>query len=175
MKIDWLKFAPALSLCVAVWAAALPYAQAQLLDNPDWKESEAPPPPKFDLNKLLTFEVSPNSALVFGVDPASVTISQSDGLLRYVMVARGPGGASNVMYEALRCSTGEFKTYARLTPEGKWQANPNSQWQSVFANVPSKHALRFAKAGACDGAAPAMSVDELTRKLKRPDLAIPRD
>jgi hypothetical protein len=136
------------------------------LDDTDWNESEAPPPPAFDIGKLVTFEVSPNSSLVYGVDPASISISTSDGLVRYVMVASSASGARNVMYEAIRCATGEFKTYARYSPEGRWSMVANPEWRSLFDNMPSKHALRFAKAGACDNAAPAASVNALVSRLK---------
>ncbi|MEP6588932.1 MAG: CNP1-like family protein [Polaromonas sp.] len=150
-----------LSLSSMVWAQFLP-------EDPEWKESDVPPPPAFDIGKLVTFEVSPNSSLVFGIDPASISLSKSDGLVRYVMVATSASGARNVMYEAIRCSTGEFKTYARYSPEGRWDMASNPVWRSMFGNMPSKHALYFAKAGACDNASSASSVNELVRRLKKP-------
>ncbi len=152
-----------LLLCVtsSVWA--------QLgQDEVDWQESDAPPPPAFDVGRLVTFEVSPNSSLVYGVDPASISISKSDGVVRYVVVASSASGARNVMYEAIRCATGEFKTYARYSPDGRWTMIDNPQWRSLFDNMPSKHALRFAKAGACDNAAPPTSVDAVVSRLKNP-------
>ncbi|MEO5659638.1 MAG: CNP1-like family protein [Polaromonas sp.] len=154
-------FAGGLLLCLssAAWAQFG-------LENPDCKESEVPPPPAFDVSKLLTFEVSPSSSLVYGVDPSSVSISKSDSLVRYVMAATSASGARNVMYEAIRCSTGEFKTYARYSPEGRWDMVSNPEWRSLFDNLPSRHALRFAKAGACDGAAPVTSVNQLVSRLK---------
>lgn len=155
------------TICLALSLAAAGLGHAQgILDNPDWKESEVPPPPSFDLTKLLTFEASPGSSLVYGVDPATVSISKSDSLVRYVIVATGPSGAKNILYEVLRCATGEAKTYARYIPEGRWQAVKNAEWRSVYGANPSQHALRFAKAGACDSAAPVGSVKELVNKLK---------
>ena len=142
-------------------------AHAQLfVDALDWKESEVPPPPAFDVKKLVTFEVPRITTMVYGVDPASVTISKVDSLVRYVMVITSETGARNVMYEALRCSTGEFKTYARYSADGKWRAVANPEWRSVFGSMPSPHPLWFAKAGACDGAAPVSSPSVLVTKLK---------
>jgi len=106
--------------------------------------------------------------LVYGVDPSTIHISSSDSLVRYVVVATSASGARNVMYEAIRCSTGEFKTYSRYSPDGHWNTVAHPEWRSLFENMPSKHALRFAKAGACDNAAPAMSVDVLVNRLKNP-------
>ena len=142
-------------------------AQVYAFEDPvDWKEIETPPPPAFDVKKLITFDVSPNSQLVYGVDPAAISISQKDGVVRYVVVAANASGARNVMYEGIRCSTGEFKTYARYSSDGKWTNVSNPEWRSLFENMPSKHALRFARAGACDSAAPATSVDVVVKRLK---------
>ena len=163
-----MSFKPVSTSLAAVLLVLAGAAHAQVLvGGSDWKESEAPPPPAFDVNKLLTFDVSPGSTLVFGVDPASVSISRSDSLVRYVMVATSGSGAKNVMYEALRCTTGEFKTYARYNPDGRWVQIANAQWRSMFGN-PTNYALQFAKAGACDSAAPPNSVAELVNKLKNP-------
>lgn len=35
-----------------------------------------------------------------------------DGVVRYSMVIRSPGGADNVMFEGLRCNSGQIKNYA---------------------------------------------------------------
>lgn len=155
---------------MALSASGSAQAQVYAQDDPvDWKETEVPPPPAFDVKKLMVFEVSSNSQLVYGVDPAAIRISHKDGVVRYVMVASNASGASNVMYEGIRCSTGEFKTYARYSSDGKWTNVSNPEWRSMFDNMPSKHALRFARAGACDSAAPATSVDVLVSRLKNPN------
>jgi hypothetical protein len=154
-------------------AGALPTTTATaasadfLLDNPDWKESEVPPPPTFDVGKLLTFTVTANQFMVYGVDPASISISDSDSVVRYVVVATSQSGVRNVMYEALQCARGEVKTYARMAPGGGgWQVVKDPQWRPVSEKRPSMHALAFAKLAACDNAAPATSVREIVYKLK---------
>ena len=150
-------------------------AQAQLFVEPaDWKEADVPPPPAFDATKLLTFDMARSSNLVYGVDPASFSISKADGVVRYVMVASNASGARNVMYDGLRCSTGEVKTYARGKPDGSWAAVDKPEWKSLYDLQLSRHSLRFALAGACDGAAPVGSVRELVRKMTTPLLQTTR-
>lgn len=157
--------------CLALMLGMGDAAWAQLTpDDPDWKESEVPPPPAFDMGKLITFDGSVNSSLVYGVDPASIRISGSDSVIRYVLVATSNSGAKNVMYEAIRCATGEFKTYARYSSEGRWSPLSDTNWRSMFGNLPSKHALYFARAGACDNAATPSSVNALVIRLKNPNL-----
>lgn len=160
------KFA-GLWLAVSLCAAGTAWAQAGG-DEAPWQEAEVPAPPAFDVARLVTLDVSPNSTMVYGVDPATIQISLSDSVVRYVMVARSPSGVTNVMYEGLRCTTGEFKTYARYLPEGRWQMLENPQWRSLYDNMPSRHPLRFAKAGACDGSAPASSVRDVVSGMKNP-------
>ena len=154
-------------LLLALLAGNLANAQG-LIDRADWKESDVPPPPAYDMSKLLSFEVTPSSPLVYGVDPASFSISNSDSVVRYVVVATTPAGAKNVMYEGLRCATGEVRIYARAAPDGTWVPVANSEWKSVYNPALPRHSLRFAQAGACQQAAPVSSVRELVRKLKNP-------
>ena len=144
-------------------------ANAQVFSDPaDWKETDVPAPPAYDMSKLLNFEVTRSSPLVYGVDPASVSISKTDGVVRYVVVATSPTGAKNVLYEGLRCQTGEVRTYARAKPDGSWDLVTNPGWKSLYDSSVSRHSLRFAQAAACDLAAPVSSVRELERKLKSP-------
>lgn len=143
--------------------------QAQVFSDPvDWKETDVPPPPAYETAKLLTFDVARSSSLVFGVDPATLSISKSDGIVRYVVVASNLGGANNAMYEGLRCTTGEVKTYARAKPDGSWAMLEKPEWKSVYDPAVARHSLYFAQAGACQGATAVSNVRELVRMLKTP-------
>lgn len=139
------------------------------VDEPEWVESQVPPPPAFDVKKLVIMDMPYSASLVYGVDPSAISISKSDSVVRYVMVATSASGAKNAMYEGLRCATGEFKTYARYVGDGPWKPVADPPWRSVFGNMPSKHALQFARAGACDGAAPVSTVDGVIARLKNPN------
>ena len=162
-------FAAALAALLALGVTVDVRAQG-FFEDKNWTESEVPPPPPVDFNKLIAFNMAPGFALTYGVDPATVKISKSDGLVRYVMVATSSSGVRNVMYEAIRCSTAEFKTYARYSSDGQWRVVENPEWRSLLGNMQSKHALQFARAGACDAATPVSSVQELVNKLKYFDL-----
>lgn len=143
-------------------------ASAQLMDaDPDWKEVEAPPPPSFSKDRLIPIDMPPYVSLRFGVDPASLSITD-DGVVRYVMVATSSSGSINAMYEGIRCATGEVKTYARYNSAGQWAAVQEPQWRSLFDNMPSKHALALARQGACEGRTTARSVTAIVNALKYP-------
>jgi hypothetical protein len=145
---------------------------AQLLaTDPDWKESDAPPPPALNLKALVPFEVSTISNLTWTVDPTAITIV-GDGLVRYVVVARSPSGVLNALYETINCSNGELKTYARIVGKESevasktWVAVQDPQWKSIY-EAPSRHALELAKQGVCTGKTAAQSIGEIVTSLKK--------
>ncbi|HEY5581654.1 MAG TPA: CNP1-like family protein [Rhodoferax sp.] len=143
-------------------------AAAQLVDDPDWKESEAPPPPAFNSKQLIAIDMPRYVTLKFGVDPATLSITP-EGIVRYVMVATNASGSVNAMYEGIRCASGEVKTYARYSPSGHWSAVKNPPWQALNDNLPSLHAMALARQGACQGrSTPGNSVADIVKALKSP-------
>lgn len=165
-----IKRALAPSACAALlallMAALAPSTQAQLAAaDPDWKESEAPAPPKFNTSGLIGFDVNVNSSMRWAVDPASLAITP-EGIVRYVAVAQSPSGVMNAMYEGIRCATGEYKTYARFNRDSGWSAVGTPSWKSMAEIQPSRHALALAKQGLCTGSAPAASTGDIVRSLK---------
>ena len=141
-------------------------ASAQLVDNLDWKETEAPPPPAFTESRLVAVEMPPYMNLKFGVDPGTIVIT-GDGVVRYVVVASSrAGGAVNAFYEGVRCATDEVKTYARYSGGG-WQAVTDPEWQRI-ADRSSRYTSELAKQALCRGHAPRASVGEMMRQLKNP-------
>ena len=117
-----------LALACTLGVACL--AQAQLFGNDDWKETEAPPPPAFNRDKLISIEMPPYMSLKFGVDPDTIKITP-DGVVRYVVVAtHKDGGGFNAFYEGLRCATAEYKSYARFN-NGAWDITPSPDWKRL--------------------------------------------
>ncbi|WP_296446497.1 CNP1-like family protein [Rhodoferax sp. UBA5149] len=143
-------------------------ASAQIVTDPDWKETEAPPPPAFNRSRLIPIEMPPYVSLKFGVDPATMTITR-DGIVRYVVVAVNATGSVTAMYEGIRCATGDVKTYARYAANGQWSSVKDPQWQGLGDNLPSRHAMALARQGVCEGrSAAASSVAEIVNALKYP-------
>jgi hypothetical protein len=133
--------------------------------NPDWKETEAPPPPALRMQGLIPIEMPADMTLRFAVDPASVSVG-SDGVVRYVVVASSPTGAVNAMYEGLRCNTAEVKVYARHNPDSGWVPARNAEWQSLYNRPNSRHSLTVARTGACVGQGPSGNASDIVRALR---------
>ena len=142
--------------------------QAQLAqDDPDWKETEAPSPPTFASDKLLPLDMPPYVTLKVGIDPDTLQITP-DGIVRYVVVIKNASGSVSALYEGLRCSKAEVKTYARHSGSGSWLTVKEPAWRSVYDNLPSKHAVAFARQAACNGGASvAGSVADIVRAMKK--------
>jgi hypothetical protein len=144
-------------------ALAAGIAQAQLSPpDPDWREAEATPPP-LRMERLIPLEM-PQSTLRFGVDPASVSLG-TDGVVRYVVVARSNTGTVNAFFEGIRCSTAEFRVYARHTPDSGWVPVKDVLWRPLHDNSVSRHSLLIARTGACVGSGANRSADQVVRDL----------
>jgi hypothetical protein len=137
-----------------------------LFEDADWKETEVPPPPAFNQEKLVDIEMPRFMSLKFGVDPATIKVT-GDGVVRYVVVAANrEGGGFNAFYEGVRCATDEYKTYARFG-NGAWEQTRDPEWKRVNESS-SRHAQALAAQGLCRGHAPRASVGEMLRYLKAP-------
>jgi CNP1-like family len=153
-------------LAIALLLVFYSMAAAQLTaDDPDWKETEVPPPPSFDLKRLVQVDVSLQSQLKWGVDPSTIVINK-DGVVRYVVVAQSASGVVNAMYEGIRCSKAEFRRYARHNPDSGWVKVTDSDWTPLRQSGTSRHPQALAKLGLCDGAAPPISAQQATRSLR---------
>jgi hypothetical protein len=144
-------------------AAPVAFAQFALSTDPDWKETEVPPPPALGARKLIDIEV-PRSALRFGVDPQSVAVG-ADSVVRYVVVATSSSGAVNAMYEGIRCNTAEVKVYARHNPDTGWKAVGHAEWKPLHEAMGARYSLQIARTGACIGDAPNGSAQQIVRDL----------
>jgi hypothetical protein len=157
------------SLFAAVLTLTAGFALAQpARGTEDFREIEAPPPPSYQKDGLITIAMQSSGSLIFGVDPDTLSIG-SDGVVRYVMVAYNPAGSINGLYEGLRCETGEVKTYARSSELGHWTVVPQPKWRLVESSPSNRHTLALAKQGVCDGwTLAARNAPDLVRLLRNP-------
>ena len=99
-----------------------------------WKEETgaipAPPLSDDDLIKIAVARLGEDFKVMF--DPKSLTTGK-DRVLRYWLVVKGKLGAVNTMYEGMRCSTGQFKTYAYASrrKKGKISKMKRAKWIPV--------------------------------------------
>lgn len=154
-------------LCVQFSLLVPSVALAQLFSEPDknWVEEEVvfPPPPKAE--SLREFFVTASSPNTFLIDESSLEVG-ADGVVRFILVVRTKGGAENVSFEGIRCTTSERRIYAHGRPDGEWVAAKRATWERLRAssyNMP--HAV-LAVQHFCDGKIPPRSTAEALQGLR---------
>jgi hypothetical protein len=135
----------------------------------DWKEIEAKIPayPK-DAN-LLEFDGGPATPHHFFLDAQSLSIG-ADGVVRYSLVIKTGGGATNVTYEGIRCETREQKYYAVGQRDGSWTRARNPQWRLIEPREVNRQYNTLYNDILCNGGInrgiPAGSVPDIVRAMK---------
>lgn len=156
-------FLGAVLLALATGASA----QFQFQSDPDWREDEAPAPPALRTERLIELDFGRAGAMRFGIDPQSVTVG-NDGVVRYVVIARGPSGTVNASYEGIRCGPAEVKVYARHNPDSGWVPARQAEWRPLHETQNSRHSLYIARNGACIGQGPNGPASKIVRDLGLP-------
>lgn len=134
--------------------------------DPDWQEGEVELPAAPAKAGLRTFDIGSPSPNRFFVDEESVRVG-TDGVVRYTLVVRTPGGAENVTFEGIRCATGERRIYASGRKDGSWTLLKNSDWQPIRDNRYNRPRAALAYDYFCDGAAGPRDRKQALRLLQQ--------
>jgi hypothetical protein len=103
------------------------------LDDPDapkWTEEEVSVPPFPQEANLRQFYVGEMTAHKFYIDASTLSVGK-DGVVRYVLVVRTSGGATNISFEGIRCESRELKNYASGRQDGTWAKARKSEWRPI--------------------------------------------
>jgi hypothetical protein len=99
-------------------------------DRKSWKEIQAQIPAYPKTENLVVLEAGSAASHRFYIDASSVSLG-SDGVYRYTTVVKTAGGATNVMFEGMRCETREGKLYAIGRSDGTWARARDPKWQRI--------------------------------------------
>jgi len=131
-----------------------------------WKEIAVQMPAAPLDDNLVKFDVGPTSTQAYSIDAKSLSIG-SDGVVRYTLVAKSPGGARNVSYEGIRCQSKEKKLYAFGHADGSWGRARRDGWEPIFGNQVNQQQATLASDFFCrDGAIAGKASDILERMRK---------
>lgn len=98
-----------------------------------WKEQKgAIPAVSLQSLKKLSIDHGPIDALLY-IDQDSIRVNKKDRVVRYWIAIKSGKRISSLNYEGLRCSTGEYRSYAYASPQSSTQIVPlkNSRWRSI--------------------------------------------
>lgn len=121
------------------------------------------PTPPNRRGELIEFSAGPTSTFRFFIDAQSLSVD-SEGVVRYVLVARSPQGVDNVSFEGLRCATDEVRIYA-LGRDGAWVGRP-SGWRKIDASAATRWHYELSQNFFCPQRDPIASAKEGIRALR---------
>ncbi len=116
---------------------------------------------------LVEFVVSAATDNHFFIDSKALSIGK-DGVVRYTLVIKTPGGAVNTSFEGIRCSTASNRIYATGRPDGTWAPSRNEEWQRIENKSRNRHHAALFSEYLCQlGGQPVNNVAEAVRALKQ--------
>jgi len=115
-----------------------------------WQEIAVQLPPNPLPENLAEFYVGPITPSKSYVDLKSLTVG-SDNVVRYTMVTKTNGGATNISYSGIRCETYEIKLYAFGHADGKWSRSRQDKWTRIKDAGANRQDAALYKSYFCQG------------------------
>lgn len=134
-------------------------------DKKPWKEIEAGIPSYPRTEDLVPFDPGAASAHRFYVDTRSLSIGD-DGVVRYTLVVKAAGGATNITFEGIRCELRQQKYYAVGRADGSWARARNAQWRRIGPREVDRHHNTLYADYLCSGKSPVGSAREIVQLLR---------
>jgi hypothetical protein len=132
----------------------------------EWVEDQTSPPvPPKDEN-LIEFYVSATASNRFFIDGATLSVGK-DGVVRYTLVVKTSGGATNVTHEGMRCKAGEYRLYASGRADGTWAPSRLIDWRPIENKPVNRHHAALRRDFFCPAGGSIQSADEGRDALKR--------
>lgn len=95
-----------------------------------WIEQESKPPAYPQEQALIEFNAGAATSNQYYIDGSTLSVG-GDGVVRYVVVVRAAGGATNVNFEGIRCGSRERKLYAFGRSDRTWAMSRMPSWQLI--------------------------------------------
>lgn len=131
-----------------------------------WAEMQQQLPAYPADENLIALDVGAATAHRFFVDGKSVSTG-ADGVVRYTLVIKTAGGASNVSFEGMRCESREQKYYAIGRNDRTWARARNPQWRYIeFQNINAQHITLY-REYLCRGKFMVESAEQIVQVLRR--------
>jgi len=135
-----------------------------------WEEGDFVIPPYPNADDLLKVEVDRGEMpFNFYLDSKNLLPLPKLGVTRYTIVIESETGAKNVLFEGLRCQTGEFRTYAYGTFDKKFSKARTSKWQLIRRSGGMAHRYDFYLHYMCSEYRNQNPVDAVIQKVKYPE------
>ena len=176
-----MKRFPLFLVLVALLTALPPAASAQsafFMDrrsNPgetpqEWREQglELPPPPREEDLLVLSGRDLP-AGYTYRIDTRSVSVGESDDVVRYTMVIESRDGTRHVVFEGMRCWPAASKLYAVGTSSG-FRVQEGQPWQAIPREGPFAYRHYLREGIACDVGNLPYAAENIVERIRRPQV-----
>ena len=121
-----------------------------------WKEQESSVPP-VSQDALMQMQIDHGpQGIVFYLDSNSIMVNEKDRITRYWLVARNGNETVSMNFEALRCSSREYKQlgYARPDRPEDIRRIDGAKWRKIRTPEMKDHHAEIADTYLCAGTTP---------------------
>lgn len=125
----------------------------------DWAEDSLTLPSYPKDADLMEFYVSAGATNHFFVHGTALSPGK-DGIVRYTLVVKMSGGATNVSYEGIRCGANEYKLYATGRADGTWALSKSDNWRPIENKLTNRHHAALNREFLCPVGKPIGSAEE---------------
>jgi len=114
---------------------------------------------------MIPLDVGSATTHRYFVDTRSVSLG-NDGIVRYTMIIKTSGGATNVSFEGIRCEVREQKYYAIGRGDKTWARARNPQWRHIEPREYTAHHMTLYLEYLCRGRFMYDSAEQIVRLLR---------
>jgi len=138
--------------------------------DPQWLEQNEKLPELPKSGNLIPFAVVNRGYdnYHYSIDSASLSIGEHDGVRRYTVEIASHNGVRNLRYEAIRCETGEFKTYAYAVNDAAFRPFTAPKWQSIGKEGSGRYRYTLLDEYFCINYDTDMTLADILRTLRYP-------
>ncbi len=115
---------------------------------------------------LIPLDVGAATSHRFFIDSKSVSVDK-DAVVRYTLVIKTAGGATNVSFEGIRCVSREQKYYATGRTDKTWVRARNPQWRRIARNQVNAHHITLYDEFMCRGKIVMETAEQIVEALRR--------
>ena len=133
-----------------------------------WQEQQEVELPAFPRpDDLREFYVGAATTNKYLIDASTLAVG-SDGVVRYVLVVKTSGGATNVSFEGIRCKERSWKHYAAGRSDSTWtrpRAN-RGEWRPIENKPVNRHHAALSRDYFCPSGIAIYTADEGRNALR---------
>lgn len=139
-----------------------------------WEELQTQLPAYPKPENLLKFDAGSTNINNYFVDAASLSVGE-DKVVRYTLVVKSGGGATNVSFEGIRCDKAQLRVYALVHPNSAWSRARDASWREIVPREINGHHYVLLRDFMCTRARnrEPISVRNIVAALKRGERNLP--